>query len=247
MKKLLIALSLLGAVAVLTAQVRIPPAPISPVTTQPSQFIAGSGAAVGPIIATAGTAGAPSVTFTGNTISGLLSCGSGCAAMSANSTTRMAWNFGNTEMTASEVFGWNSGTAGDGTIDTILVRDAANTLAMKNSTTAQAFRLYQTTTGPVANTLNMTAPTISSGFGTTPSIVAGSTAFSFRVNVGTGGAATSGVVGVPAATTGWNCQVQDMTNNVATRQTASTTNTITFTAAAAWTASDILVATCVAF
>lgn len=144
---------------------------------------------------------------------------------------------------------WNSGALGAGvaTSDVILSRDAANTLALKNGANAQKLALYQTTTGPVANTLDMTAPTISSGFGTSPSIVAGSTAFSMRVNVGTGGAATSGIVAMPTATTGWNCTVQDMTNNIATRQSASTTTTVTFTAASAWTASDILVATCVKY
>lgn len=35
-----------------------------------------------------------------------------------------------------------------GAQDTILARDAANTLALKNSTTAQTFRVYGTTTGP---------------------------------------------------------------------------------------------------
>lgn len=91
------------------------------------------------------------------------------------------------------------------------------------------------------------APTISSGFGTSPSIVVSNGPSSFRVNVGTGGVATSGVVGLPTAATGWNCVVQDMTNNTATRQTASTTTSATFTAAAAWAASDILVATCFAY
>lgn len=91
------------------------------------------------------------------------------------------------------------------------------------------------------------SPTISSGFGTSPSIVAHNGPASFRINVGTGGAATSGVVGLPGATTGWNCQVTDMTNNTATRQTASTTTTATFTAAAAWAASDILTVSCFAY
>lgn len=95
--------------------------------------------------------------------------------------------------------------------------------------------------------LSATAPTISSGFGTSPSIVSSAGSATFRVNVGTGGAATSGVIGMPAASTGWNCTVQDMTNNTATRQTASTTTSVTFTAAAAWAASDVLLATCFAY
>jgi hypothetical protein len=92
--------------------------------------------------------------------------------------------------------------------------------------------------------MSATAPTISSGFGTSPSIASNNGTSSFRVNVGTGGVATSGVIGLPAATTGWNCFVQDMTNNTVTRMTASTTTTATFTAAAAWAASDILSVSC---
>jgi hypothetical protein len=89
-----------------------------------------------------------------------------------------------------------------------------------------------------------TAPTISSGFGTSATIPSNNGTSSFRINVGTGGVATSGVIGLPAAANGWNCFVQDMTNNTVTRMTASTTTTATFTAAAAWAASDILSVSC---
>jgi hypothetical protein len=92
--------------------------------------------------------------------------------------------------------------------------------------------------------MSSTAPTISSGFGTSPSIASNNGTASFRVNVGTGGAATSGVVGLATASNGWNCQVIDMTNNTVTRETASTTTSVTVTAAAAWAASDILIFNC---
>lgn len=97
----------------------------------------------------------------------------------------------------------------------------------------------------------LTVPTISSGFGTSPSILTSTTGgnytATFRVNVGTGGAATSGVVGLPTASNGWNCLVQDMTTNVATRQTANNATTVTVTAASAWTASDILMYQCIGY
>lgn len=93
-----------------------------------------------------------------------------------------------------------------------------------------------------------TNPTISSGFGTSPSVVSPNGTATFRVNVGTGGAATSGVVAMNVtANAGWNCQVSDITNATATRQTADSTTTVTVTGAAAWTASDILLFTCKAF
>lgn len=100
------------------------------------------------------------------------------------------------------------------------------------------------------------APSISSGFGTSPSVSAGVTTAAFRVNVGTGGSATSGVIALNAtATAGWNCFCSDITTNSLTvfncKQTASTTTTATigqFSAttgvASAWVASDILAVSC---
>ena len=91
-------------------------------------------------------------------------------------------------------------------------------------------------------------PSISSGFGTSPSVASSNGTCTFRVNVGGGGAATSGVVTVgDTATTGWNCQVTDFSNNTVTRQTNQTTTTVTVTAAAAWAANDILIFNCAGF
>lgn len=91
-------------------------------------------------------------------------------------------------------------------------------------------------------------PSISSGFGTSPSVTSSNGSATFRVNVGTGGVATSGVIAMnTSAGTGWNCQVVDITNNTVTRMTASNTTTVTVTAAAAWAASDILALNCWAY
>lgn len=93
-----------------------------------------------------------------------------------------------------------------------------------------------------------TAPTISSGFGTTPSIVKSNGTAVFTVNVGTGGTATSGVIGLPTAANGWACGVTDQTTNAKTTfQSANTVSSVTVTATAAWTASDILLFRCDAF
>ena len=48
--------------------------------------------------------------------------------------------------TSTRAFGWTNG-AVTGTVDAQFVRDAAGVIAQKNSTTAQAFRVYGTTTG----------------------------------------------------------------------------------------------------
>lgn len=196
-----------------------------------------------------GTVAAPSTSYLSETGLGLYRDGAAEMTLVAGGSNYFTFspNANNIRINSAGSFGWSSGASSLTAIDTVLVRDAANVVAQKNGTNAQALRLYQTTTGPVHNTLFMAAPTISSGFGTTPSIVAGSTAFCFRVNVGGGGAATSGVIGMPTAVTGWQAIAQDMTNNVATRVSATTTNSITLTAAAAWTANDIVCVLAVAF
>lgn len=120
--------------------------------------------------------------------------------------------------------------------------------------------LATTTTGAGDLTISNAVPTISSAFGTSPSVTGGKAA-AFRVNVGTGGAATGGVIAMNAtATNGWNCDVHNLTALAANRanqwtvQTASTATTVTVQnqtistgAALAWTASDILTLTCVGF
>ena len=121
--------------------------------------------------------------------------------------------------------------SGDGSV-------AASTfIAVTNLTNGTSGRVF----------VHMGAPTISSGFGTTPSIVASNGTASFTINVGTGGVATSGLIGLRAATTGWNCFATDPTTNIVTRETATTTTTATLTAASAWAASDILQVSCFAY
>jgi hypothetical protein len=101
-----------------------------------------------------------------------------------------------------------------------------------------------------------TAPTISSGFGTSPSIVSSNGTVAFTLNVGTGGTANNGVIGLPTATQGWTCSCSDLTTTSSTvficKQTASSTTTATIGnfntsgVAAAWAASDVLSVACTA-
>lgn len=116
---------------------------------------------------------------------------------------------------------------------------------------------YYNGTGAGVLTISSTAPTISSGFGSSPSIAANNGSAAFTVNVGTGGAASAGVVGLPTATTGWRVSCDDVTTKSATvfvtRQTATSTTTATIGnfntagAAAAWVASDVLVCSATAY
>jgi hypothetical protein len=111
-----------------------------------------------------------------------------------------------------------------------------------------------------ANILWETAahPTISSGFGTSPTVAHQNGSFAFEINVGTGGTASSGVIAFnTAAGDGWAVNCTDISTQSATvfltKQTASSTTTATVTnyntsgAAAAWAASDLLVCQATAF
>jgi hypothetical protein len=92
-----------------------------------------------------------------------------------------------------------------------------------------------------------TAPTVTSGFGSgsAGTVVSGSTTFSFRITVGTNAGGTTGVIGLPTATTFWNCDLRDMTTVAdLTNMTASTVNAATFTATVAWTTGDVLQGGC---
>jgi hypothetical protein len=98
-------------------------------------------------------------------------------------------------------------------------------------------------------------PTISSGFGTSPSIVTNNGSAVIKLNVGTGATATSGVIGMPAAANGWSCNASDVTNPGPnfTKQSADTTTSVTLTnynssgTPTAWSANDILRINCSAY
>jgi hypothetical protein len=111
--------------------------------------------------------------------------------------------------------------------------------------------------------MRMVAPTIASGFGTSPSIVASNGTAVFTLNVGTGGVASDGVITMPAATTGWACQLENRTAvaggsgtraDVRTGQSASTTTSVTLVnytissgSAIAWADSTVLVLQCMGY
>lgn len=107
-----------------------------------------------------------------------------------------------------------------------------------------------------ASALNhpVAAPTISSGFGTSPVIDAGYPT-SFIVTIGTGGTASTGVVGLPTAAVGWVCQVENLDNPVPTTSltaaSAYSTSSVTLTnytiatgVALAWPAGNHLRVSC---
>lgn len=104
-----------------------------------------------------------------------------------------------------------------------------------------------------------TAPTITSGFGTSPSLTANGTA-AVMLNVGTGGTASSGTITMPfTAAHGWSCSVNNINASVGNRadntvQISYTTTNVTVQnqtkstgVGVAWTASDVVLLNCGAF
>jgi len=91
---------------------------------------------------------------------------------------------------------------------------------------------YFTSSNSTLPTLGSAAPTISSGFGTSPSVANQNGNAAFVINVGTGGTATNGVIGMPTTINGWVAACVDITaaaghTGLQTVQTASATNSIT--------------------
>jgi hypothetical protein len=158
---------------------------------------------------------------------------------------------------------WRLATQGS-VADAFIVRDATGGVNRLSITPAGLVEIVSALgfgaagSGRVAQ--SATAPTIGSGFGTTPSIAASNGTVAFTVNVGTGGTASSGVITMPAATTGWNCHVVNRTAvaaNTADRRTVQTATTttsvtvqnqvVTLGTAAAWAASNILALMCAGY
>jgi hypothetical protein len=80
------------------------------------------------------------------------------------------------------------------------------------------------------------APTIASGFGTSPTIAG--IASSFTVTVGTGGVATTGIVNFGVTyNVAPRCIAQNQTTEMDVRATPTTTQ-VTLTSGSAWTAAD---------
>lgn len=103
--------------------------------------------------------------------------------------------------------------------------------------------------------LSGTYPVISSGFGTNPLLSTPAHTPAFKIRVGTGGTASSGVVTMPASISGWVCNIYtlamraDRLTKVSDESTTSVTVTnyiLSTGAAVAWNASDDLMFLCMA-
>ncbi len=140
------------------------------------------GTMTGALTLPAGTEGSPALVIgsgvgfynTGGTVLDMSIAGAVAMRMSAN-----GWylpkSSGLIELSSGGSLGWDNGIAGTGTTDIRLYRDAAATLAQRNGTTQQIFRLYNTTdagltnyerltlTGVAGTSVNITAETLGTG------------------------------------------------------------------------------------
>lgn len=210
-----------------------------------------------------------------NTYTNLASVATGNALISGGVTTASSWGkIGLTTHVSGTLAAGNGGlgittTTDDATIVgsgaawvSTAIPNAANGLAYStagNSFSAVTAPTYTALTFGVL-AFSATAPTVNSGFGAGATIPNNNGTAAFTINVGTGGAATTGVLTLPAATVGWVCHVTNRTAVAANRadqhtvQTATTTTTATVQnqtvstgAVLAWTASDILALQCTAY
>ncbi len=100
--------------------------------------------------------------------------------------------------------------------------------------------------------ISQTAPTISSGFNAGTIGVSCNGPASCNVNIGVGTAGSTGVIGLPTSTAGWNCFASNQTRAGLVLQTANTTTSATLTnfgttfAATNWTNSDNVIFSCFA-
>ena len=115
---------------------------------------------------------------------------------------------------------------------------------------------YNASSLSIGNNLvvSTTLPTVSSGFGTSPTVLANNT-FCFKVTVGTGGAA-NGTISLPTAPNGWLAFAADVTSgsSLFLQLTGSTTTSVTFTSysvttglAANMSAGDVVLVNCIAY
>lgn len=212
----------------------------------PSSNASGTGGNGGTFTLTGGAGGAVSGTtsVTGGIGSSVtLTAGAGGAA-TGGSGTRNGGAGGNVTITTGA---GGTGATANGASGSIALQVAGTTILGLSSASIN-----------IGTTLliSTTAPTISSGFGTSPSVPNSNSTAVFTVNVGTGGTATAGVVAMPTAVNGWACKVTDITttDSFVTEQNAMTTTTVsvknysrTTGLAIAWTASDILQFQCKAY
>lgn len=246
-----------------------------PIYTRPQGGL-GSGtlpATAFPLLAPDGATTTPSYAFSAQPSTGIYRSGGSRIVISPNSTDSLAIGGNNVILPAAGTLNWAvDGSIGTSAFDVMLVRDAAAILALKNTTNAQTFRVYGTTTGTkyvalshdatngkldtasasgslvlggnaVTIVTNGTAPT-PGACGTSPAVAGNNNAM--FITIGTGGAATSCAAtfsGTGFPTNAPVCVAQSDTDKAAIA-TVTTTTTVTFSVTTPFTASSHLHVLC---
>jgi hypothetical protein len=179
----------------------------------------------GVLVNSNGSAGSPAYANTSGTSGMYFNSGIG---FSNSSTSQFYISASSIRISSTPTLGWVNGGADSSSIDTGFGRGG----------TDGAIRL---------NPASSTAPTISSGFGTSPSVSAGSSNSLIEVNWGTGGAATSGVVAFHGTWTNAPKCVTTSESGTQAFQSNATTTQLTITASAAPAASSLTVTHCFSF
>lgn len=143
-------------------------------------------------------------------------------------------------ISAGTTLSWGSGNQATGSLDTGLARNAAGIVEVNNGTAGTLSDLIQR--HPLAGG---TSPTITSGFGATPSI-AGKDAAG-RITVGSGGTAATGTITFGTAwATAPVCTAANETSQITLFPTATTT-TLVLASTTPFTAADKLVYQCIGY
>jgi hypothetical protein len=100
-----------------------------------------------PVLLPDGSAAAPALSFSADPDLGIWRTGSNALAFSLGSATRIKFLDGALRLGSAQSLTWSSNVDPNAAAeDTLLIRDAANTLALRNSTAAQTFNIYNTYT-----------------------------------------------------------------------------------------------------
>lgn len=177
-----------------------------------------------------GSSSVPGIAFAGSTFDGFYWKSAGHTIYTAQGNPALDFNTG-ILLGAAYPVGWNAvnNVTTGAVADVGIVREAIGALSINNGST-------------IGSRVNVSGlPTVASGFGTSPSIVAGSTPFAGAVNVGTGGVATTGVINFNGTAFG-TAPFVVVTGSLGAVVNIATTSTtqLTITGSAAWTASTII-------
>lgn len=114
---------------------------------RPRSIYVGTNVTVGgQVLAAAGTVGAPGLSFSADPTNGMYRVGTNNWGFAAGGTAVMGFDSVSVKLSSAAPLVWSSAADISSSGDVILRRDAANVLALRNSTTAQQFNVYKTYT-----------------------------------------------------------------------------------------------------